>query len=107
MQIQNFLEKLINKDHRIELILHGHTHRYRNEEIDGIKIFNPGECAGMLEGNNAVGLVDLKNMKIKKRAITKFHGTLKQKLKVKGFIKRERKMMDRIQKLINVLSAFL
>ena len=27
------IEKLINKDHRIELILHGHTHRYRNEEV--------------------------------------------------------------------------
>jgi putative phosphoesterase len=41
------------------LALHGHTHLYRHEEINGTLVFNPGECAGMLEGQNRVGLVDL------------------------------------------------
>jgi hypothetical protein len=39
--------------------LHGHTHLYRHEEINGTLVFNPGECAGMLQGQNRVGLVDL------------------------------------------------
>lgn len=41
------------------LALHGHTHLYRHEKINGTLVFNPGECAGMLEGQNRVGLVDL------------------------------------------------
>ena len=39
--------------------LHGHTNLYRHEEINGTLVFNPGECAGMLQGQNRVGLVDL------------------------------------------------
>jgi len=42
-----------------DLVLHGHTHRHRHEHQDGTLIFNPGECAGLREGENAVGLVDL------------------------------------------------
>lgn len=41
------------------LAIHGHTHLHRLEEVSGTLIFNPGECAGMLEGLNAVGIVDL------------------------------------------------
>jgi len=44
-----------------DVILHGHTHRYRFEEINNTIIFNPGECAGFLEGKNQVGLIDSKN----------------------------------------------
>lgn len=40
------------------IALHGHTHRYRCEEANGQLIFNPGECAGMMKGLNAVGLLD-------------------------------------------------
>ena len=47
----------------IDLILHGHTHRHRLEERDGALIFNPGECAGMLAGRNAVGVVDLLSLR--------------------------------------------
>ena len=54
---------LIKKEKGLNLILHGHTHRYRDEFINGIKIFNPGECAGSLRGKNAVGLVNTKNLK--------------------------------------------
>ena len=61
-QIDCYLEK--NKD--IDIILHGHTHRYRNESKDGVLIFNPGESAGMLKGRNALGFVNLKNLAIKR-----------------------------------------
>tara|TARA_B100001013_G_scaffold331905_1_gene247807 strand:+ start:381 stop:872 length:492 start_codon:yes stop_codon:yes gene_type:complete len=60
------IEEIIKNDPSIDLILHGHTHKYRNEEINGVKIFNPGESAGMLKGKNAVGLVRLKNLEIKR-----------------------------------------
>lgn len=43
----------------VDLVLHGHTHRHRHEAVDGTLFFNPGECAGMMAGRNAVGLVDL------------------------------------------------
>ena len=41
------------------LILHGHTHRYRLEKIADTIIFNPGECAGIMKGKNQIGIVDL------------------------------------------------
>ena len=47
-------------------MLHGHTHRYTNQEINGVKIFNPGECAGMIAGKNAVGIIDLDTLKAKR-----------------------------------------
>ena len=43
----------------LDLVLHGHTHRHRHERIGNTLIFNPGECAGFMTGQNAVGLVDL------------------------------------------------
>ncbi len=46
-----------------DLILHGHTHRYRLEKKFGCVIFNPGECAGFMEGMNSVGIINLKNLK--------------------------------------------
>ncbi len=48
-------------DHH-ELVLHGHTHLYRQEQHGHRLIFNPGECAGHMAGHNAVGIVDLGNM---------------------------------------------
>lgn len=44
------------------LVLHGHTHRQRIEQRDGQLIFNPGECAGHMQGYNAIGVVDLETM---------------------------------------------
>ena len=41
-------------------MLHGHTHRYREEYLDKTLLYNPGESAGMLNGKNAIGLIDLK-----------------------------------------------
>ena len=46
-----------------DLILHGHTHRYRLEKVDKCLVFNPGECAGILKGKNQVGLIDLNILK--------------------------------------------
>ena len=58
---------LINEEmtQESDLILHGHTHRYRQETIDNCLIFNPGECAGFMKGKNQLGIVDLKSMEAK------------------------------------------
>ncbi len=43
--------------------LHGHTHRYRLErQGPQTTIFNPGECAGHMQGYNAIGVFDLVSM---------------------------------------------
>ena len=60
--ISSFLE--INKD--IDLVLHGHTHRYRKEVINEVVYFNPGESAGLIKGKNALGIVDLTDLKIRR-----------------------------------------
>ena len=46
-----------------DLALHGHTHMARCEHQQGVLVFNPGECAGHMKGYNAVGVVDLANLK--------------------------------------------
>tara|TARA_Y100001935_G_scaffold52611_1_gene43836 strand:+ start:1152 stop:1643 length:492 start_codon:yes stop_codon:yes gene_type:complete len=50
----------------IDLILHGHTHRYRKELINDTLYFNPGESAGFLKGKNAIGVVNLENLETKR-----------------------------------------
>jgi putative phosphoesterase len=50
----------------IDVVLHGHTHRYRNEIKEDILFFNPGESAGIQKGRNALGIVDLKNLEAKR-----------------------------------------
>jgi len=42
-----------------DVVLHGHDHRRRIDRDEARLVFNPGECAGHLEGRNAVGIVDL------------------------------------------------
>mgnify|MGYP001208526132 FL=1 len=55
------------KEHKdIDLILHGHTHRYKEEKIDRTVYFNPGESAGSLEGKSALGIVNLNNLEIRR-----------------------------------------
>ena len=45
---------------RFDLALHGHTHLHRLETWgERTTIFNPGECAGLMTGFNAIGVVDL------------------------------------------------
>ena len=55
--IENFLI-----DNEVDIVLHGHTHRYRKEIVEDTLIFNPGESAGLLKGKNAIGLIDLKSL---------------------------------------------
>lgn len=47
-----------------DLALHGHTHERRIERSSGRLVFNPGECAGHLDGRNAVGVVDLATLAV-------------------------------------------
>lgn len=42
-----------------DVLLHGHDHRHAVERVNGTLIFNPGECAGWLDGWNSVGVLDL------------------------------------------------
>ena len=58
---ENF-ENFLKKDPSIQLIIHGHTHRYRNENIGKVKIINPGECAGIFAGKNSVGTLNLEEL---------------------------------------------
>jgi uncharacterized protein len=44
--------------------LHGHDHRLTVDRSDGRLLFNPGECAGHMEGLNAVGVVDLATLEV-------------------------------------------
>ena len=55
------------KDHQdTDLILYGHTHRYKEEKVGDIIYFNPGESAGSMEGKSAIGLINMCNLKIKR-----------------------------------------
>ena len=60
------INKFIKIDPSIDVVLHGHNHRYVNKKIKGIKIINPGECAGMLKGKNAIGILDLNDLSFKR-----------------------------------------
>ena len=60
------IEDFIQNNEGIDLILHGHTHRYRKEKLEGVLIFNPGECAGNLKGRNSIGVVDLNDLLIER-----------------------------------------
>ena len=60
--ISNFLSE--NKD--IDIVIHGHTHRYRHEVVDDILFFNPGESAGMQKGKNAIGIINLNNLEARR-----------------------------------------
>ena len=55
--------ELINESliQQADFILHGHTHRYRNEVINETIIFNPGECAGFLKGKIQIGNLDIES----------------------------------------------
>ena len=45
--------------HEFDVILHGHTHRQLIEYNGGRLTFNPGECAGHMQGMNTIGVLDL------------------------------------------------
>ena len=60
--ISNFLSE--NK--HIDIVIHGHTHRYRHELINDVLLFNPGESAGMQKGKNAIGIINLNNLEVRR-----------------------------------------
>ena len=60
------IDDFLRKYQDIDIVLHGHTHRYRNEIKKNTLFFNPGESAGMLEGKNAIGIIDLKDLKTRR-----------------------------------------
>ena len=60
------IENFLKKEPSIQLIVHGHTHRYRNENIGNVKILNPGECAGIIKGKNAVGVLNLEDLSLER-----------------------------------------
>jgi uncharacterized protein len=49
---------------RHRIALHGHTHRRVVEDRAGTLVLNPGECAGMLQGHNVVGVLDLVTLEV-------------------------------------------
>jgi len=58
------IHQYLIKNKEAELILHGHTHKYRYEKIKQKIIFNPGESAGLMEGYNSIGIIDLPSLKV-------------------------------------------
>ena len=62
----DFINEFLKENQNIDVILHGHTHRYRNEIKNDILYFNPGESAGMQSGKNAIGIIDLKELSTKR-----------------------------------------
>ncbi len=57
------IEQYLQDNPNVDIVLHGHTHRYRNENKKGVLFFNPGESAGMLKGRNALGVLNLLDLK--------------------------------------------
>ena len=60
------IDEYIKEHEDVQLIIHGHTHRHREETLDNIIIFNPGESAGFLKGKNALGIINLNSLEIRR-----------------------------------------
>ncbi len=60
------IDDFLTENQKVDIVIHGHTHRYRNEIKKGVLFFNPGESAGMFPGKNAIGVLDLKKMETKR-----------------------------------------
>tara|TARA_E500000081_G_C6134496_1_gene355812 strand:- start:2433 stop:2924 length:492 start_codon:yes stop_codon:yes gene_type:complete len=58
----NDIDEYLLKNIDIDIVLHGHTHRFREEIVNKVLIYNPGESAGMLKEKNAIGIVDLNSL---------------------------------------------
>ena len=47
-----------------DVALHGHTHQQTIAFEGSMLVFNPGECAGMMQGHNSIGVLDLLQMQV-------------------------------------------
>ena len=56
------IDEFLSNNEEIDIVIHGHTHRYRKEVLNDVLYFNPGESAGMLEGSNAIGILNLTDL---------------------------------------------
>ena len=62
----DLIDDFLVDNQNIDIVLHGHTHRYRSEIKNEILFFNPGESAGTLQGNNAIGILNLETLETKR-----------------------------------------
>lgn len=60
----DLIDDYLSQDSNLDIVLHGHTHRYREEQINNTLLFNPGESAGIVPGKNSIGIINLKNLTI-------------------------------------------
>ena len=60
------IDQFLLENKKTNVVLYGHTHRYENNTKNGVLYFNPGESAGMQKGSNAIGILDLVNLKAKR-----------------------------------------
>ena len=60
------VDRYLMQHNKVDIVLHGHTHRYRHEHKGETIIFNPGESAGIMKGKNAIGIIDSRDMTIKR-----------------------------------------
>ena len=58
----DLINRFISTNKDIDLVLHGHTHRFRKEKVGQTLIFNPGESAGFFKGKNAIGIINLNDL---------------------------------------------
>lgn len=58
----DLIEQFLLEKKNIDVVLHGHTHRYRKEIINNVLFYNPGESAGFLKGKNAIGILNLNDL---------------------------------------------
>jgi len=50
----------------VEILLYGHTHRYREERINNKLLLNPGEVCGYLTGNPSIAILDTDRLTVKR-----------------------------------------
>lgn len=58
--------ELAAKSGEYDLVIHGHTHKYREESFSNTLLINPGEIQGMLSGSPIFALFDTKTKSVKK-----------------------------------------